>query len=72
MLESEASKASDQIEMLQELIKCKDEVVCKLTDQLFEAENKTSQVSLQLSGNSHPTSDDNHKKISAALFMWLV
>ena len=44
-LEAEAAKAADQIEMLQELIKCKDEVVCKLTDQLFEAEQKTSQVS---------------------------
>ena len=46
-LETEAAKARDQIEMLQELIKCKDEVVCKLTDQLFEAENNLNQVNDQ-------------------------
>jgi len=55
-LESEAAKARDQIEMLQELIKCKDEVVCKLTDQLFEAENNL---------NQQPSVDDlapNHRR----------
>ena len=43
-MESDFGKAKDQIEMLEELIKCKDEVVCKLTDQLFEAEQMNNQV----------------------------
>lgn len=47
-LESELGKAKDQIEMLEELIKCKDEVVCRLTDQLFEAEQTNNQVKWRL------------------------